>query len=45
MEVLELAFRAGVSPRTIERIEADEVEPRKATRRVILDALDRKAAA
>ena len=35
----ELAFRAGVSMRTIERIENGEAEPRRATRKVIADAL------
>lgn len=45
MEVLELAFRAGVNPRTIERIEAGGVTPRKATLRVIFDVLGEKEAA
>lgn len=40
LEVLELAFHAGVSPRTIERIEGDEVQPRKATLRVLGQVLD-----
>lgn len=35
----ELAFKAGVSLRTIERIEAGEVEPRRATLSVIEGAL------
>lgn len=34
-----LAFKAGVSIRTVTRLEADEVVPRRATLRVITDAL------
>ena len=35
----ELAFRAGVSLRAIERIEAGGVAPRRATLKVLADAL------
>jgi transcriptional regulator with XRE-family HTH domain len=34
-----LAFKAGVSLRTIERIEAGDVVPRRATAHVLADAL------
>lgn len=36
----ELAFKAGVSLKTIERLEAGQVEPRRATQRVIADVLE-----
>ena len=35
----EVAFKAGVSMRTIERLERGEVVPRRATLKVIADAL------
>lgn len=39
MTIEELAYRAGVSYRTIDRIEAGESEPRRATVAVIQQAL------
>lgn len=35
-----LAFKAGLTVRTIERIEGGQVEPQRATRRVIAAALE-----
>lgn len=39
MDVIELAFRAGVSPRTIERIEAGTSVPHRSTLRVLYGVL------
>lgn len=41
MTVVELAFRSGISLRTIERIESgDNPKPHYATRKVLAEALD-----
>jgi transcriptional regulator with XRE-family HTH domain len=40
-----LAFKAGMSLRTIERIEAGQVQPHRATVRAIAEALDLTPAA
>ena len=40
LSIVGLAFKSGVNPRTIERIEAGQVEPRRGTLRLLADGLD-----